>query len=262
MAQPPPVQGVQEFKALKRRCVSYLDRANDALGISRVGQISLPIIKKLNKDSLAQLLSAALCNLDELAKLTTDFESTTKCMKNEFHESQQKIVKLQTELLASKDEQLNSLKSAVKSSVEDSVKSELKSYSSVVQSSCPQESIINPVELKKVVQTVVDQEDRSKNLMLFGLPEERGEQLDVAVGELFSAIEEKPRFEACRIGNKVSDTISRPVKVSVSSTMVVTQILYKARRLKLNEKYKSVFILSIQTGQLSRDCSRESSLEN
>ena len=75
-------------------------------------------------------------------------------MKNELIESQQSIIKLQSELLDRKSEQLDSLKVAVKSSVADSVKAEFKSYSTVVQSSCPQNNAISTVERKKVVVNV------------------------------------------------------------------------------------------------------------
>ena len=44
------------------------------------------------------------------------------------------------------------------------------------------------MELKKVVETVVQQEDRSNKLIIFGLLECSENNLDVSVGELFEAI--------------------------------------------------------------------------
>ena len=97
----------------------------------------------------------SLSCLNDFVEMTTDFTCTTKCMKNELIESQQSIIKLQSELLVCKSEQMDSLKDAVETSVVDSVKTELKSYSSVVQNNCAQTKTICPVELKKVVETVV-----------------------------------------------------------------------------------------------------------
>ena len=52
----------------------------------------------------------------------------------------------------------------------------MKSYSSALKEKSPP-AIISPETLKKVVQAVVEEEDRSKNLMLFGLKEELNETL-------------------------------------------------------------------------------------
>jgi hypothetical protein len=56
----------------------------------------------------------------------------------------------------------------------------MKSYSSVLTEKSPP-AIISPEPLKKVVQAVVEEEDRSKNL-LFGLEEDKNENLSEKVG--------------------------------------------------------------------------------
>ena len=55
-------------------------------------------------------------------------------------------------------------------------------------------------------------EDQSKNLVAFGLSEDASEDLDNKISSLFDNIEEKPSFEAVRIGEQSEDT-NRPVKV-------------------------------------------------
>ena len=45
----PSVQGVQDLPDLKKDCASISDVAAEALGIFRLGQISLALIKKLKK---------------------------------------------------------------------------------------------------------------------------------------------------------------------------------------------------------------------
>ena len=125
------------------------------------------------------------------------------------------------------------------------MKAEFQSYSSVLEKNCDQPSTsVNREELKKVIHTVVQEEDRSKNVMIFNLPESENEDLNSAVGELFLSIGEKPRVEACRLGSvsgKSGKTV-RPVRVSVASSSIVGQILSKARKLKQMYCYKTVFL--------------------
>ena len=110
------------------------------------------------------------------------------------------------------------------------MQSEMKSYSGALTET-----------LKKVVQAVVEEEDRSKNLMLFGLKEELNETLLNKVGEVFVSVGEKPSFLALRVGKK-SASKARPVKVTLTGNSSVNQILMKARRLRTVEAYKSVFL--------------------
>ena len=52
------------------------------------------------------------------------------------------------------------------------------------------------------MKTVVEEEDRSRSLMIFGLPENKGEdedQLNAKVNELLQEVGEKPKIDATRI---------------------------------------------------------------
>ena len=133
MAQPPGIQGIHEVPAQIKRSTSFLNGVLEELGISRFGEISPMVVKKLTKERMTPLLLDSLRILNAITESSADFRCATKCMKTELMETQQKVISLQSELLANKNDQLNALKIAVKSSVEDSVKSEFRSYSSVVQ---------------------------------------------------------------------------------------------------------------------------------
>ena len=181
-------------------------------------------------------------------EMIKDLANTTVDLKDEFIESQQSVIRLQDQLIASKDEQMLSLQNTVKASmhsVQETVKEELKSYSSVVKGQGHFQTV-SPQTLKTVVQKVVEQEDRSRNVMLFGLQEEADESAEALNGgvvDLFAAIGEKPRFEANRIGK--TDAPGKParaVKVTLSSAAIVHQLLIKARKLKVNEDYAKVFV--------------------
>ena len=99
--------------------------------------------------------------------------------------------------------------------------------------------------VKSVVKDIVAEEDRSRNLMVFGLEEEPGEQISEKLSRVLVELGEKPIIEASRIGLKDSEAAkkpARPVKVTVSSSTIVQQILSKARSLRNSEHYKKVFI--------------------
>ena len=105
---------------------------------------------------------------------------------------------------------------------------------------------IAPETVKTLVRSVVEEEDRSRSFMVFGLSEETGEgedQLVSKVGEVLQDIGEKPRVEVIRLGTPSSTSSStRPVKVTVSSSVVVNQILAKAKQLRQSSKHSRVFI--------------------
>ena len=96
--------------------------------------------------------------------------------------------------------------------------------------------------LKTVVKNVVEEEDRSKNFLIFGLPEDPKEQISSKVNEVLQELGENTKVEAFRIGLKAKKQTPRPVKVSVSNTIVVTKILSRARKLRDSQRFKMVFI--------------------
>ena len=60
--------------------------------------------------------------------------------------------------------------------------------------------------LKSVVKRVVEEEDRSRNVVVFGLSEGSDSELVDSVSEVFQNIGQKPKIvEACRFGRKSKD---------------------------------------------------------
>ena len=100
-------------------------------------------------------------------------------------EKQEQVISVQAELSACKTEQLEAMKKTVSSSVADSVKAEFKSYSAVAQSLSPPSPVISPETFTTVVKTTFAEEDRSRNFLIFGLPEEKEEEkLEAQVSEV------------------------------------------------------------------------------
>ena len=246
MPKQPSDYGETEIKELCDDSVKLLTKAYSEMGIPGRNEMSPYQVKQLRKDTACEILYDALRLIEELSGvLCQDLKAASNSVKNQMLESQQTIIKLQSELLVSKNEQLETLQKSVKSSVGESVKTELKSYRAALTSNCPEPQIqksANSEMIKEVVKSVVQEEDRSKNLMIFGLPEQENEELSNAVSEVLLAIGEKPRVEACRVGKENSAKTMRPVKVTAASSTIVNQILAKSRNLRLSEKFKTVFV--------------------
>ena len=180
-------------------------------------------------------LSQSLNLANGLLKLAN---STITKMQSVAIEDKETIVKLKDEIIATKNEQLES--------VSTTVQSEMKTYADLFKKSC-KKATVTQEKLTKAIKTVTEEEDRGKNLMIFGLVEDNGECLSDKVDELFRSVGEKPCIQDCvRVGktntDKETTTVSvRPVKVIMRSPDTVNQLLWKSGKLKGLEIYKSVY---------------------
>jgi rubrerythrin len=160
-------------------------------------------------------------------------------------ENQEKVITLQDELLRSKDEQIAAVQTTVKNemaSVQTVVKAEIGSWSKVVKrnSSHP----ITQASLKEAVKSAVSEEDRSRNIMIFGKEDAEDEDLSQTVTEIFEDLGEKPHMiEFRRIGTAKTGR-RRPIKVKLSSNDAVEHVLRRSRALKSSEKNKSTYIVA------------------
>lgn len=235
------------------------------LGCSTVKDVTLNKCKAPVKEELASSLHGALTTISQLIghirriseeseelqeKLDESLETSmqlsgsragTLMLQEKLLKSQETVVELQKELLECKDEQLRAVTSSVKSSVQETVKEEFRSYSSVVKTGQQETTPVTQANIVSVVKKVVEEEDRSRNVMVFGLVEEKNEDLNAKIVDLMEVIGEKPKMEVCRMG-KAKDGRPRPVKVALSSSLIVSQIVQKSRQLNSNDKHKAVFL--------------------
>ena len=119
---------------------------------------------------------------------------------------------------------------------------ELKSYSSALQQSCS--TALSPTNIATAVKKIVKEEDRTKEVVVFGVDEEVNECVTTKISGILQQLDEKPRITGCRrIGQSVTGaSTKRPIIFSVKSTDVVYQILKKAKRLKDIQGFKTVYI--------------------
>ena len=90
-------------------------------------------------------------------------------------EAQEQTIKVQSGLVEWQDNQKQIIGDVVHDSVSGSLR-EIKSYSQAVSTQAT-EPLISQATLQKVVKKIVQEEDRAKNVMVFGLEESDSEEL-------------------------------------------------------------------------------------
>ena len=237
------------YEKAKKNCTQWLrDTMNHApRGISHPNALSSNAFanrREVSREIMSERLVSIMQIVHTQSEYINQLESEAQQLKSNLIEKQERVIKLQEELIIAKNEPLRELKETVVSSV----KTELKSYSEVVQESVNEVkasaagSSFDRNMLKSVVKDAVTEEDLGKNVVIFGLEEDADEQICEKVGQVLLELGERPKIEANRMGLKVKNQNPRPVKVSVSSSIIVAQILRRAKNLRDSENYKTVFI--------------------
>ena len=172
-------------------------------------QISHEIFNKrglVSKDTLCTWLVQVCTILNEysIPLLECAIPAYEECqeLRAEKIKDQSTIIELQEEVIKKKEEGLK----AVKESVESTVKCELKSYASAVTKTCTVG--LAPRKLTAAIKTVAENEDRKRNVIIYGIKEEDNEVASAKVEEVLAEIDEKPIIkDCCRVGNIKKESI-------------------------------------------------------
>ena len=203
--------------------------------------ISGEMLMKNNKKPLADCLSEmtiilAMCREQLIGAISQLDESKSNQIS-----LQKQLIEKQEEVIKCKTEQLNKVQTVVR----DELKSELqpvKSYCEAVGkgiSSCA--APITPDQVKDAVKCAVKEEDRTRNVVVFGVSEAEAEELHAKVLDIFESLDEKPQMSECvRLGRKREGAV-RPIMVKLGSSETVQRVLFKARCLKGSEQYNGVY---------------------
>ena len=220
--------------SVKRCQYEVMGNIIHGIGVDSYDQISHEILKKrglLSKDTLCTWLVQVCTILNEYSNplLECALPVYEECqeLRAEKIKDQGTITELQEEVIKEKEEELK----AVKKSVESTVKCEIKSYASAVTKTFA--AALAPRKLTAAIKTVAENEDRKRNIIIYGIKEEENEAISAKVEEVLAEIDENPIIkDCCRVGS-IQEECIRPVKFSLSSTDMVQQVLRKARRLRL-----------------------------
>ena len=198
-------------------------------------QLSAEVIEKFcgSKKDISEMLFNMMTVSIDCIKVLQAGCAEVDLLKSESKEAFKELTEVQAELLESKTRQIEMMQTEVK----NTLKTEIKSYSDAVKKASGE--MITIKKIKSVVEDVV--EDRSKNLMIFGLDDNPDKPMISKVTELFEYLGEKPMFSAERIGRKTPGKV-QPVRVALTRADTVFRLLSKARRLKESDKYGKVFL--------------------
>ena len=154
-------------------------------------------------------------------------------------EDKKLIIQLQRELNHSKNEEVAAVQSTVKSEIK-------KSFADIVTSGKSSPVGITTEKIQQAVKSVVNEDKRSRNLVIFGLQEEGpNEKLRTHVSNMMKEfIEDVPCMrDVVRIGAAGSGPRSRrPVKVTFESKESAVLVLSCAKKLRQLSDFKSVYI--------------------
>ena len=116
----------------------------------------------------------------------------------------------------------------------------MKTYAPAVMKSCS-----SALALRKnvtAVKKVTAKEERSRNIMIYGMVESQQENVLENVKTILSEIDKKPAITECRrVGTQKTGAI-RLVKFAVSSVDHAIQVMRNAGKLHTKEGYGSVYI--------------------
>ncbi len=231
-----------EFSEASDELVSWIEELKETMNCKNEFEFSVEKFMRSNKDTMAKCLLTVCKTVEAYQASFKSAKGQVENLKSELIESQRTVVKLQQDLLDVKSEEIKSMSTVVDTAVQKGIQT----YSEVTQSLTTSAPGFTAEKLKKVVQEAVADEDRSRNIVVFGMEEKTDEDLDSKITAIFEELSEKPSFQATRVG-KESDNKIRPVKVSLRSSDTVHQILVKAKQLRSTNTYRSVYIAPDRT---------------
>ena len=195
-------------------------------------------VSELNKQTLANCLFEGY---QAAQASNAKYEAAKVCLekiKTEMITLQRSVLKLQQQLLENQSN-CEQLSATVDSAVKNGIRSYSEVLSDTVRKSVP---VLSATKLKKAVKEAVSDDDRSRNVVVFGLKEQESVNVDSQITDLFNVLDEKPSFQAVRIGLQPEDESIRPVKISFRNAEIVHRILTKAKNLKSSTNYRKVYI--------------------
>lgn len=208
----------------------------EEMGCKQENVGSSTIMKRANKDYLVGWLESTFELMSAQRDIVEELRSDMSQLQEKIIDAQDKLLTAQNQLLVKQSDQLESVKKSVKTSVEEG----FKSYSSVAGSNT---TTLAPSQkmLQKAVKSAYEAENRSHNIIMFGLKEKADEELETVAVDVLQELGEKPQVEAVRLGSQTASK-PRPVKVTFRSSACSDRVLRKCSALKESDRYSSVFI--------------------
>ena len=190
------------------------------------------MLMKLNKDVLSSFVDSLAGVTGSSQHMLRSAAEQIDALNSENMKLQNSIICLNNDIAQKQSDELLSVKSTVEA--------EMKTWANVVAESCSNKSAVTPQNLKVAVRTLVSEEDRSQNILVYGAAE--GVKEKQLLTDIFQQIDTEPEVvEHYRIGT-VKDNSNRPIKVKLRRPGAVRDVLINAKKLKGHDKLGSIFI--------------------
>ena len=162
------------------------------------GKVDKEVLKsEFDTDKLAQLLCELMGDAQTNVEAMQEAVHEIEVCQNENRANNKQVIELQKKLINSSSNQ------------EEKFAEQIKTFSDVVSASVGSVPAKITKTFKQVVQSTVVNRDKEKNIIVFGMEEIDGEDLEHLVSDLLLSINLKPKFTAVRIGAGQN----RPIKV-------------------------------------------------
>ena len=171
------LDGLDDVEACQGR---WLQGVRNTLKVEDDDQLTSEKFGGPTKPVLARWLAEARDIMCRQRDMMETMKQIIELQKTEALGDKETVIRLQSELLERRDEQLKSLQATVEAAVTSTVQTEIKGYSAAVKKGSGA-TVYSKETLKTVLKSVVAEEDRSRNLVVYGLKEEEGEQLTALV---------------------------------------------------------------------------------
>ena len=226
------------------KSLNSLEKKHDNVTRSTLIEEKLRNTTVLNHNALMKL------NKDQLANLVISFSNMTKkgielgkSAAGTIDELKAQLLVKQKDLISAQKEQLGT--------VRDTVKTEMKSTWTDIVKKNPSTTAASVENVKKAVKSVVSENERSRNFILYGAKDIEGEhktneELTEIVTELFCCLNEHPKpqiLSVNRLGTwDKNPSATRPIKVTLASSEEVKRLLRSSHKLKSAGDTKHLYL--------------------
>ena len=228
---------VDLLHTMEKEINSEIVKVMKATNVSSVSDLSSTVLSnKLNKGQLSNFLCNIVKLLDSSMSLCKAAAGSVDAMKSKVVDTQNQLIEMQKEEIGA---------------VKNTVKTEFKNWADVVKNNVTQDRKLTAKSVKEAVKAVNEEEERLKNLIIYGVKEAEGDcEETLQFGPLPNLVKSISKQTECpdcdvknvyRIGNKTPGKV-RPVKVEFQSSNDVASLLKNAPKLKSNEEFKTVYL--------------------
>ena len=202
-------------------------RKDDLVGwVERVGKLLIekvyPIMKKQGEAERRCLAAEK-----KLVERQEELLSSQRALV----EAQAQLVKLQAQLLEKREAAITSVKTTAQE--------EMRSFASVLKKGC--DTALAPQRIQRAVAAASKAEDRSCNIIVYGLPDNAEGNEDL-LPELWTTLTEKPLVKSAQRLGRFSEGQTRPLRISLASRETQSCVLSKKTRLRQSEVFSRVYI--------------------